>query len=152
MAVKSGEILEAGYSNSYGYYVKYRTYDKYDVLYAHLNSIKVKKGENITVNNKNIITIQEDIPAGHKIALKDFNVDENIIKYGYPIGHTITPISQGSWINEKNIRTNLKGILNYEYTPALTHIDIQNKSLTFKGYRRKNGRQEYVMKFGLYLQ
>ena len=48
MAVKSGEILEAGYSNSYGYYVKYRTYDKYDVLYAHLNSIKVKKGENIT--------------------------------------------------------------------------------------------------------
>ena len=99
----------------------------------------LKKGENITVNNKNIITIQEDIPAGHKIALKDFNVDENIIKYGYPIGHTITPISQGSWINEKNIRTNLKGILNYEYTPALTHIDIQNKSLTFKGYRRKNG-------------
>ena len=99
----------------------------------------LKKGENITVNNKNIITIQEDIPAGNKIALKDFNVDENIIKYGYPIGHTITPISQGSWINEKNIRTNLKGILNYEYTPALTHIDIQNKSLTFKGYRRKNG-------------
>ena len=48
MAVKSGEILEAGYCNSYGYYVKYRTYDKYDVLYAHLNSIKVKKGENIT--------------------------------------------------------------------------------------------------------
>ena len=99
----------------------------------------LKKGENITVNNKNIITIQEDIPAGHKIALKDFNVDENIIKYGYPIGHTITPISQGAWINEKNIRTNLKGILNYKYTPALTHIDIQNKSLTFKGYRRKNG-------------
>ena len=99
----------------------------------------LKKGENITVNNKNIITIQEDIPAGHKIALKDFNVDENIIKYGYPIGHTITPISQGSWINEKNIRTNLKGILNNEYTPDLTHIDIQNKSLTFKGYRRKNG-------------
>ena len=99
----------------------------------------LKKGENITVNNKNIITIQEDIPAGHKVALKDFNVDENIIKYGYPIGHTITPISQGAWINEKNIRTNLKGILNYKYTPALTHIDIQNKSLTFKGYRRKNG-------------
>lgn len=99
----------------------------------------LKKGENITVNNKNIITIQEDIPAGHKVALKDFNVDENIIKYGYPIGHTITPISQGAWINEKNIRTNLKGILNYKYTPALTHIDIQNKSLTFKGYKRKNG-------------
>ena len=99
----------------------------------------LKKGENITENNKNKITIQEDIPAGHKVALKDFNVDENIIKYGYPIGHTITPISQGAWINEKNIRTNLKGILNYKYTPALTHIDIQNKSLTFKGYRRKNG-------------
>lgn len=99
----------------------------------------LKKGENITVNDQNIITIQEDIPAGHKVALKDFNVNENIIKYGYPIGHTIIPISQGYWVNEKNIRTNLKGILNYEYSPALTHIDIQDKNLTFKGYKRKNG-------------
>ena len=99
----------------------------------------LKKGENIMVNDQNIITIQEDIPAGHKVALKDFNVNENIIKYGYPIGHTIIPISQGYWVNEKNIRTNLKGILNYEYSPALTHIDIQDKNLTFKGYKRKNG-------------
>ena len=99
----------------------------------------LKKGENITVNDQNIITIHEDIPAGQKVALKDFNVNENIIKYGYPIGHTIIPISQGYWVNEKNIRTNLKGILNYEYSPALTHIDIQDKNLTFKGYKRKNG-------------
>ena len=46
--MKSGTITDAGYSNSYGYYVKYRTYDNYDILYAHLDSIKVKKGENIT--------------------------------------------------------------------------------------------------------
>ena len=93
----------------------------------------LKKGENIMVNDQNIITIQEDIPAGHKVALKDFNVNENIIKYGYPIGHTIIPISQGYWVNEKNIRTNLKGILKYEYSQALTHIDIKDKNLTFKG-------------------
>ena len=75
----------------------------------------LKKGENITVNNKNIITIQEDIPAGHKVALKDFNVDENIIKYGYPIGHTITPISQGAWINEKNIRKIVDNMKKHNY-------------------------------------
>ena len=47
MAVKSGKITDVGYSNSYGYYVKYKTYDKYDILCAHLDSVTVKKGDNV---------------------------------------------------------------------------------------------------------
>ena len=43
-------------------------------------------GEKLTVDGKEI-TLNEDVPAGHKFALKDFAEGENVIKYGYPIGH-----------------------------------------------------------------
>ena len=51
----------------------------------------LKAGEIITVDNITI-HLNEDVPAGHKVALKDFTEGENIIKYGYPIG-TPLPLS-----------------------------------------------------------
>ena len=92
----------------------------------------------INIEGKEII-LNEDIPAGHKFALKDFAEGENVIKYGYPIGHARTARKQGDWINENNIRTNLAGLLEYTYNPTEVKLDIPHKDLTFKGYRRKNG-------------
>jgi altronate dehydratase len=51
-------------------------------------------GEKLIVDGKEII-LNEDIPAGHKFALKDFAEGENVIKYGYPIGHARTARKQG---------------------------------------------------------
>ncbi len=85
------------------------------------------------------VSIRQDIPAGHKIALKDFAEGENVIKYGYPIGHTSCPLHIGDWVNEHNIKTNLAGLLNYEYRPVpIEQHNAPNQKLTFKGYRRKN--------------
>ncbi|WP_281644130.1 UxaA family hydrolase [Bacteroides zoogleoformans] len=95
-------------------------------------------GETITIDGKNII-LNEDIPAGHKFALKDFAKGENIIKYGYPIGHAMKVQKEGDWMNEHNIKTNLSGLLEYSYRPVNADLDIPKKHLTFKGYRRKNG-------------
>ena len=95
-------------------------------------------GEKLIVDGKEII-LNEDIPAGHKFALKDFAEGENVIKYGYPIGHARTAQKQGDWMNENNIRTNLAGLLEYTYNPTEVKLDIPHKDLTFKGYRRKNG-------------
>lgn len=87
-----------------------------------------------------IVTLLEDVPAGHKIALQDFSEGENIIKYGYPIGHARQTIKAGAWVNEKNIRTNLAGLLNYEYRPVPVDGNSEPaKSLTFKGFRRPDG-------------
>lgn len=44
-AVKSGEITRSGSSPSYGNYVGYRTYDGYEILYAHLNKVDTKIGD-----------------------------------------------------------------------------------------------------------
>ena len=95
-------------------------------------------GTTITIANDSIEII-EDIPAGHKVALKDFTEGEDIIKYGYPIGHATTNISQGSWVNEHHVSTNLAGLLEYTYEPHPVTLDIPQRDLTFKGYRRANG-------------
>lgn len=98
----------------------------------------LKAGEQIAIAGE-CITVTEDIPAGHKIALKDFAEGENIVKYGYPIGHATTTIAKGSWVNEHHVATNLAGLLDYTYEPHPVTLDIAERGLTFKGYRRANG-------------
>lgn len=96
------------------------------------------KGEVITVDNITLTT-NSDVPAGHKVLLTDLKEGENIIKYGYPIGHAKCDLHQGDFINENQIKTNLAGLLDYTYNPVDVKLDIPNDNLTFKGYRRKNG-------------
>lgn len=84
------------------------------------------------------LTVREDIPAGHKVALRDFAAGEQVIKYGFPIGHAREAISAGAWVNEKNIKTNL-GVLDYVYNPQPVSPLPEKRDLTFQGYRRKNG-------------
>ena len=98
----------------------------------------LKKGDRLTVDGTEIV-VAEDIPAGHKVALRDFAADEHIVKYGYPIGHARAAIAKGAWVNEKNIKTNLEGLLEYTYTPKLVSVEQPDRKLTFKGYRRKSG-------------
>ena len=92
--------------------------------------------------NTNRVVLREAIPAGHKIALHDLTAGELVVKYGAPIGHAIAAISAGSWVNEKNIKTNLEGLSEYTYAPTAC-VKQQGASvaspLTFQGYRRKNG-------------
>ena len=95
-------------------------------------------GDNITVGTTTI-TVSEDIPAGHKVALQDFRTGDPVIKYGFPIGHARNDIPTGSWVNEKNIKTNLEGLQDYIWQPQETVLNIPAQGLTFNGYRRKNG-------------
>ena len=97
-----------------------------------------KKGETIEVDGKEIEVLQ-DTPAGHKVLIKDAPKGENIIKYGYPIGHAREDLKAGQWVNEHNLKTNLAGTLTYEYHPVDAHLDIPKENRTFKGYVRKNG-------------
>jgi altronate hydrolase len=97
-----------------------------------------KKGEIITVDGKTIV-LNQDTPAGHKVLIKDVQEGENIIKYGYPIGHARQDLKAGDWVNENNLKTNLSGTLEYTYSPVNEELSIKKENRTFKGYKRKNG-------------
>ena len=58
-----------------------------------------KKGDVIEVDGCSI-TLSEDVPAGHKVLIRDVREGENIIKYGYPIGHARQDMKAGDWVNE----------------------------------------------------
>ena len=97
-----------------------------------------KQGDIIEVDGKQI-TVNQDTPAGHKVLIKDVKQGENIIKYGYPIGHAREDLKAGDWVNENNLKTNLSGTLEYTYQPVNEKLSIKDEKRTFKGYVRKNG-------------
>jgi altronate hydrolase len=99
---------------------------------------ELTQGELVAVEGVNI-ELLETIPAGHKFALTALSEGDNVVKYGYPIGHTLVPIRAGEWINEKKIKTNLEGLLDYEYHPQPAELQIPVRNLHFKGYKRASG-------------
>jgi altronate hydrolase len=110
--------------------------------------LKINPADNVAVAIKDLaagekaggVTLREAILAGHKFALSDLKKDENVIKYGYAIGHTIQDVPAGGWVNEKNIKTNLSGMLEYSYEPVpAPKPDAKDAARTFRGFRRADG-------------
>ena len=85
------------------------------------------------------VTLKEDIPAGHKFALRDIAEGENVIKYAAPIGHATQAIPAGGWVHTHNVKTNLSGMLEYAYHPHDCAMPLDRKA-TFEGYVREDGR------------
>ncbi len=46
-----------------------------------------------------------DILLGHKIALRDFQPGETVIKYGEDIGKVVAPIKKGEHVHVHNLKT-----------------------------------------------
>jgi (2R)-sulfolactate sulfo-lyase subunit alpha len=51
------------------------------------------------------LVARQDIPIGHKIALKDMAVGDGAIKYGIDMGKVVAPISAGEHAHVHNIKT-----------------------------------------------
>jgi len=98
----------------------------------------LSKNEIIEIDDKKI-EITEDVKRGHKIAINSIAINENIIKYGYPIGHATKDIKLGEWVHTHNIKTNLDGIKDYTFNQELLECPSENKNITFQGYERENG-------------
>lgn len=97
-----------------------------------------KKDEVIDLEGEKI-TLLEDINRGHKIAIKNINKGENIVKYGLPIGYALEDIKVGSWVHTHNTKTNLKDLNTYSYTPKFTDRKLNLKDIKVNVYKRKNG-------------
>lgn len=51
------------------------------------------------------VTAQQDIPIGHKVALKDMAVGDTVVKYGIDMGKVVAPIQAGQHAHVHNIKT-----------------------------------------------
>ena len=121
--------------------------------------IKINPADNVAVALEDLskgevvegVTLLVDVPRGHKIVLSALKAGDNVIKYGYPIGHVIVDAPAGSKVDHSCIKTNLEGLLEYKYEPTVISTKAGpsvistkaegrvEKSLTFKGFRRADG-------------
>ena len=73
-------------------------------------TMDLKAGETargLYMDTQNAIEIEmlDDIPLGHKIALKDHEVGEGVIKYEHDIGKVVADIKRAQHVHVHNLRT-----------------------------------------------
>ena len=51
------------------------------------------------------ITALDDIPLGHKVALRDHNEGETVVKDGHDIGRTVAQVGKGHHLHVHNAKT-----------------------------------------------
>lgn len=107
-----------------------------DNVIVALHDLEV--GKEIQLENT-IIKVATDIPAGHKVAIKEISQGDMILKYGMPIGHAIVDIGVGQHVHTHNTKTNLSDVIEYKYDQVLTKNVFENENRTFMGYKRVNG-------------
>ena len=97
------------------------------------------KGTAVAVPGVGEVVAAEDIPQGHKMAVRAIAAGEDVVKYGLPIGHVTGDIQPGQWLHTHNVKTNLSGEVEYAYNP--THPVVEPvEPETFMGFRRADGR------------
>ncbi|MFN3389466.1 MAG: UxaA family hydrolase [Allosphingosinicella sp.] len=96
-------------------------------------------GERVTAGGRTV-TVTEPIPHGHKLALADLEAGVEVRKYGWPIGVTTAPVRAGSHVHSHNLKTLLSGVEGYAYAPPARAPREAAAPLTFRGYRRADGR------------
>ncbi len=89
----------------------------------------INKLDNVEINLEN----------GHKYARFFIKKGENIIKYGFPIGHATEDIKKGEHVHTHNLKTNLSENISYKYSPK-EYKQSEEKERFFWGYLRKDGR------------
>ena len=57
------------------------------------------------------LTLRQNVPFGHKIALRQIVEGELILKYGYPIGRATRGIAAGEHVHSQNVESALSGNL-----------------------------------------
>ncbi|AHG64895.1 D-galactarate dehydratase [Advenella mimigardefordensis DPN7] len=86
------------------------------------------------------LTLQTAVPQGHKVALQAIPKDAPVIRYGVVIGHALSDVAAGTWINEAMLRM--------PQAPSLDDLPLATRQpgeaapltgLTFDGYRNADG-------------
>jgi len=98
----------------------------------------LKKGEIVTIDGDSI-TLLDDVPKAHKVALKDFVKGDAIKKYDNTIGFASKDIKKGEWVHSHNEVTGLGASKEYSYDFNPVSIFPGTSDKTFMGYSRTDG-------------
>jgi altronate dehydratase small subunit len=89
--------------NTYGIAIKVDDKDNVGTIFSN----DCKKGSTVEAQDKRgrreSLTLSDDIPYGHKIALRDLKKGDEIVKYGHVIGVASKDIQKGDYVHIHNL-------------------------------------------------
>src|SRR5436305_896419 len=87
------------------------------------------------------LRLAADVPAGHKVALRELPEGAPVRKYGQTIGFATRAIHAGDWVHTQNMSVgplDLQYEFGTEVEPVWYHSSAETR--TFPGYQRPDGR------------
>ena len=116
-------------------YLKINANDNVAVVLADV----LTAGDVVEVDGQRVV-VQQEVARGHKVALVDMGAGQQVVKYGYPIGHLTQAVKAGEWIHTHNLKSDLCDNLKYTYTPKSYDVEFQrDDNLRVMGYLRASG-------------
>ncbi|HYK90791.1 MAG TPA: altronate dehydratase family protein [Acidobacteriota bacterium] len=99
------------------------------------------RGSELVAPDGAVITLQDTITTGHKLALRPIAQGERVYKYSQIIGNAGRPIQPGEWVHTHNLELahelgSHEFALDHPRPPALS----EDLPRTFLGYRRPDGK------------
>ena len=72
--------------------------------------VDIKAGTDVgavTLEGQHVGTVMviQDVPLGHKVAMRDVAEGKDVIKYGRPIGRAVQAIARGAHVHTHNLKT-----------------------------------------------
>jgi altronate hydrolase len=95
-------------------------------------------GQTIELDGRTI-TVCDEIPFGHKVAIEPIAASEPAIKYGQPIGIASATIAPGMHVHVENLKSRLAGLEDYRYEPQIEPAPAREDDLKFNGFIRPGG-------------
>jgi len=88
--------------------IQFLVHEKADTV--GVATVDIKAGETargLYMDSQEAVEIKagQDVPLGHKIALKDHAVGDSVIKYGADIGRVVAPIKRAQHVHVHNLKT-----------------------------------------------
>lgn len=100
------------------------------------------QGEALRINGTTV-KLNFNIPAKHKVAIKDLKKSDEVFMYGIKVGEALRDINKGDLISTENVRHAVVpyGVEDFETTYDWQKPDVSKwKDRTFMGYHRQNGK------------
>ena len=101
--------------------------------------VPLSPGQELRVNGRSI-TVEDPVPAGHKVAIAAVSAGENVLRYGQVIGRARMRIEPGRHVHTHNIAFEE---LSFAYEFPTSDIPIckpPKDTPSFLGYQREDGR------------
>jgi altronate hydrolase len=101
--------------------------------------VALSPGQELRVNGRSV-TVEDPVPAGHKIAVATVGAGENVLRYGQVIGRARIGVQPGQHVHTHNIAFEELSFA-YEFPGSETPVPQAAKDTpAFLGYRREDGR------------